>query len=188
MQKIIVIEPIVTDRLILKALVKEDASAILHILSDRETAWWSDDFKMRSLDEAIDFIDWGNEAIDVIHYGLFRKESEKAIGYIQIKLPKCSGIKDARELGYALSKNFRKQGYMSEAVNAICDHLFRDESINRITLEILNNNLPSLGVARKCRFSYVDEPSEKKHKRFLDDQPVDLYVRRRPDTDMSLAA
>ncbi|MDY4563251.1 MAG: GNAT family N-acetyltransferase [Candidatus Cryptobacteroides sp.] len=111
MQQIIVIEPIVTDRLILKALVKEDASAILHILSDRETAWWSDDFKMRSLDEAIDFIDWGNEAIDVIHYGLFRKESEKAIGYIQIKLPKCSGIKDARKLGYALSKNFRKQGY-----------------------------------------------------------------------------
>lgn len=126
MQQIIVIEPIVTDRLILKALVKEDASAILHILSDRETAWWSDDFKMRSLDEAIDFIDWGNEAIDVIHYGLFRKESEKAIGYIQIKLPKCSGIKD--------------------------------------------------------------EPIEKKHKRFLDDQPVDLYVRRRPDTDMSLDA
>ena len=31
MQQIIVIEPIVTDRLILKALVKEDASAILHI-------------------------------------------------------------------------------------------------------------------------------------------------------------
>lgn len=108
MQQIIVIEPIVTDRLILKALVKEDASAILHILSDRETAWWSDYFKMRSLDEAIDFIDWGNEATDVIHYGLFRKESEKAI--------------------------------------------------------------------------------EKKHKRFLDDQPEDLYVRRRPDADMSFAA
>lgn len=47
--------------------------------------------------------------------------------------------------------------------------MLRDESINRITLEILNNNLPSLGVARKCRFSYVDEPIEKKHKRFLDD-------------------
>lgn len=166
MQQIIVIEPIVTDRLILKALVKEDASAILHILSDRETAWWSDDFKMRSLDEAIDFIDWGNEAIDVIHYGLFRKESEKAIGYIQIKLPECSGIKDARELGYALSKNFRKQGYMSEAVNAICDHLFRDESINRITLEILNNNLPSLGVARKCRFRMWMNQSRKNIKDF----------------------
>lgn len=158
MQQNIVITPIVTDRLILKALAKEDARAILHILSDRETAWWSDDFRMRSRDEAIDFIAWGNEAIDVIHYGLFRKELEKAIGYIQIKLPKCTGIKDARELGYALSKDYRRQGYMSEAVNAICDHWFRDASINRITLEILNNNQPSLGVASKCGFSYVDVP------------------------------
>lgn len=34
MQQNIVIKPIVTDRLILKALTKEDASAILHTLSD----------------------------------------------------------------------------------------------------------------------------------------------------------
>ena len=62
MQQIIVIEPIVTDRLILKALVKEDASAILHILSDRETVWWADDFKMRSLDEAIDLLkEWESQ-------------------------------------------------------------------------------------------------------------------------------
>lgn len=173
MQQNIEIKPIITDRLILKALTKEDASAILHILSDRETAWWSDDFRMRSLNESSDFIDWGNEATDVIHYGLFRKESEKAIGYIQVKLPECTGIRDARELGYALSKDYRRHGYMSEAVNAICDHLFRDASINRIILEILKNNLPSLGVARKCRFSYVDE------------QPEDLYVRHRPIADMS---
>ena len=182
------IKPIITDRLILKALAKEDAGAILHILSDRETAWWSDDFSMKSLDEAVDFIDWGNEAIDVIHYGLFRKESEKAIGYIQIKLPGCNVNPDARELGYALSKDFRRQGYMSEAVNAVCDYLFQDDSIKRITLEILNSNLPSLGVARKCLFSYVDEPIEKKQKRFLDDQPQDLYIRSRPDTVMSYAA
>lgn len=39
MQQNIVITPIVTDRLVLKALAKEDARAILHILSDRETAW-----------------------------------------------------------------------------------------------------------------------------------------------------
>ena len=166
MQQNIVITPIVTDRLILKALAKEDARAILHILSDRETAWWSDDFRMRSRDEAIDFIAWGNEAIDVIHYGLFRKELEKAITDKTV-LVSVMGVNNeigviqnlnARELGYALSKDYRRQGYMSEAVNAICDHLFRDASINRITLEILNNNQPSLGVASKCGFSYVDVP------------------------------
>ena len=183
-----IFKQIITNRLILKALAKEDARAILHILSDRETAWWSDDFRMKSLDEAVDFIDWSNEASDVIHYGIFRKESETAIGYIQIKLPECTGIRNARELGYALSKELRRQGYMSEAINAICDYLFQDESVKRITLEILNNNLASLGVARNCRFSYVDEPLEKKQKRFLDDQPLDMYVRLRPSADISSAA
>ena len=86
------IEQIITNRLVLKALAKEDARAILHIFSDRETAWWSDGFRMKNLDEAVDFIDWGNEASYVIHYGIFRKESETAIGYIQIKLPECTGI------------------------------------------------------------------------------------------------
>ena len=68
---------------------------------------------------------------------------------------------------------------MSEAVNAVCNHLFKNGYIKRITLEILPDNLPSLGVARKCGFSFVEEPEEKKHLRFLNDKPLDLYVRER---------
>ena len=67
---------------------------------------------------------------------------------------------------------------MSEAVNAVCNHLFQNEYIKRITLEILPDNLPLLGVARKCGFSFVEEPEEKKHLRFLDDKPLDsTYAR-----------
>ena len=33
-----------------------------------------------------------------------------------------------------------------------------------------------LGVARKCGFSLVVEPEEKKHRRFLDDKSLNLYV------------
>lgn len=188
MQQNIATKPIITDRLILKAMGRKDAKALLNTLGDEDTAWWSDELVYVNQYAVIDFIDWGNEATEVFHYGIFRKESDSVIGYVQIKLPECTGVLDARELGYALSKRYRRRGYMSEAVNAVCDHLFRDASINRITLEILNNNMPSLVVACKCGFSYVEEPVEKKHKRFLDGQPLDLYVRHRPDTDMSFAA
>ena len=112
-------------------------------------------------------------------YGVFRKESDDVIGYVQIKLAPITGKIDVRELGYAMSKEYRRRGYMSEAVNAVCNHLFQNEHIKRITLEILPDNLPSLGVARKCGFSFVEEPEEKKHLRFLDDKPLDLYVRER---------
>ena len=172
------IEQIETERLILKALKEKDARALLSAVGDSETAWWSDDY-IYDLDETIEFIEFNNLGIDTLLYGVFRKESDDVIGYVQIKLSPITGKIDVRELGYAMSKEYRRRGYMSEAVNAVCNHLFQNEYIKRITLEILPDNLPSLGVARKCGFSFVEEPEEKKHLRFLDDKPLDLYVRER---------
>ena len=172
------IEQIETERLILKTLREKDARALLSTVGDSETAWWSDDY-IYDLDETIEFIEFNNQGIDTLLYGVFRKESDDVIGYVQIKLAPITGKIDVRELGYAMSKEYRRQGYMSEAVNAVCNHLFQNEYIKRITLEILPDNLPSLGVARKCGFSFVEEPEEKKHLRFLDDKPLDLYVRER---------
>lgn len=172
------IEQIETERLILKTLREKDARALLSTVGDSETAWWSDDY-IYDLDETIEFIEFNNQGIDTLLYGVFRKESDDVIGYVQIKLSPITGKIDVRELGYAMSKEYRRRGYMSEAVNAVCNHLFQNEHIKRITLEILPDNLPSLGVARKCGFSFVEEPEEKKHLRFLDDKPLDLYVRER---------
>ena len=172
------IEQIETERLILKTLREKDARALLSTVGDSETAWWSDDY-IYDLDETIEFIEFNNQGIDTLLYGVFRKESDDVIGYVQIKLAPITGKIDVRELGYAMSKEYRRRVYMSEAVNAVCNHLFQNEYIKRITLEILPDNLPSLGVARKCGFSFVEEPEEKKHLRFLDDKPLDLYVRER---------
>lgn len=172
------IEQIETERLILKAMKEKDARALLSTVGDSETAWWSDDY-IYDLDETIEFIEFNKQGIDTLLYGVFRKESDDVIGYVQIKLSPITGKIDVRELGYAMSKEYRRRGYMSEAVNAVCNHLFQNEYIKRITLEVLPDNLPSLGVARKCGFSFVEEPEEKKHLRFLDDKPLDLYVRER---------
>ena len=172
------IEQIETERLILKTLREKDARALLSTVGDSETAWWSDDY-IYDLDETIEFIEFNNQGIDTLLYGVFRKESDDVIGYVQIKLAPITGKIDVRELGYAMSKEYRRRGYMSEAVNAVYNHLFQNEHIKRSTLEILPDNLPPLGVARKCGFSFVEEPEEKKHLRFLDDKPLDLYVHER---------
>lgn len=172
------IEQIETERLILKAMKENDASALLSTVGDSETAWWSNDY-IYDLDETIEFIEFNNQGIDTLLYGVFRKESDDVIGYVQIKLSPITGKIDVLELGYAMSKEYRRRGYMSEAVNAVCNHLFPNGYIKRITLEILPDNLPSLGVARKCGFSFEEEPEEKKHLRFLDDKPLDFYVRER---------
>lgn len=183
-----IMKQIETERLILKAMEEKDAKSILKIKGDKETAWWSDDFRCYDLDDAVDFIAWGNEEIGILQYGIFLKESDDVIGYLQVKLPKATGIRNERELGYVLSKEYRRRRYMSEAVNAICDHLFLDETIWRVTLEILPDNLPSLGVARKCGFSFVEEPEEQKHRRFLDEKALDLYVRYRTSVATAFVA
>lgn len=170
------IETLVTERLVLRAMEEKDAKALLNTIGDRETAWWSDDFPCHDLDEAIEYINWGNEGVDILLYGIFKKGVDDVIGNIQIKLLAANGMQDGRELGYAISKNYRRQGYMTEAVKAICNHLFLNGTIKRVTLEILPENLPSLGVACKCGFSRVEEPEEKKHRRFLDDKLYDLYI------------
>ena len=183
-----IMEQIETERLILKAMEEKDAESILKIKGDKETAWWSDDFRCYDLDDAVDFIVWGNEEIGILQYGIFLKDSDDVIGYVQVKIPKATGIRNERELGYVLSKEYRRRGYMSEAVNAICNHLFLDKTIWRITLEILPDNLPSLGVARKCGFSFVEELEEQKHRRFLDDKSLDLYVRYRTSVATAFVA
>lgn len=183
-----IMEQIKTERLILKAMEEKDAKSILKIKSDIETAWWSDDFQCCDLDDAIDFIAWGNEGAEILQYGIFRKESDDLIDYVQVKLPLTTGVRNERELGYVLSKEYRRRGYMSEAVNAICNHLFQNETIRRVTLEILPDNLPSIGVARKCGFYFIEEPEEKRHHRFLDDKSLDLYVRYRTSSATALTA
>lgn len=131
------IEQIETERLILKAMKENDARALLSTVGDSETAWWSDDY-IYDLDETIEFIEFNNQGIDTLLYGVFRKESDDVIGYVQIKLSPITGKIDVRELGYAMSKEYRRRGYMSEAVNAVCNHLFQNEYIKRITLVLCN--------------------------------------------------
>ena len=93
------------------------ARALLSTVGDSETAWWSDNY-IYDLEETIEFIEFNNQGIGTLLYGVFRKESDDVIGYVQIKLSPITGKIDVRELGYAMSKEYRRRGYMSEAVKA----------------------------------------------------------------------
>lgn len=176
-----------TERLVLKAIECHDAMELFDILHDAQTAWWADLPIYSTLHDVLDFIDWGNWSGDIIQYGLFERESDTLIGFLQVKLPQCTGRSDAMELGYVLSKDHRGQGYMPEAVNAVCEDIFRDGAIRRITLEILPDNGPSRSVARKCGFSLVGQSEEERELRFLDDRPLDLFVRENPAVSSAAA-
>jgi [ribosomal protein S5]-alanine N-acetyltransferase len=59
------------------------------------------------------------------------------------------------EIGYGVEATHRRQGYVSEAVTAICEWAARDPGVDRILASVDPDNAPSLGVVEKLRFRHT---------------------------------
>lgn len=78
------------------------------------------------------------------------KKSGENIGIIGSKgLPGEDGMV---ELGYAMAREFRRNGYMAEALLAFLDWLYECPFCTGARLRILPSNFPSLKTARSCGF------------------------------------
>lgn len=59
------------------------------------------------------------------------------------------------EIGYELfDKSFAGKGYMSEALLLFCAYMFAVWPINRLQVNIMSQNIPSIRVVEKCGFTY----------------------------------
>lgn len=93
------------------------------------------------------------EAHPWLNYWLIQeKESGRGIGLIGSKhLPDEEGYV---ELGYAVAKEYRNRGYMTEALNGFLDWLYGWDFCSGAILSIRKSNFPSARVAEKCGFIY----------------------------------
>ena len=174
---------LVTNRLILKTLNENDPydfSGIVNLFENPDTVWWADLLKpIRLVEQAQDFIHWHNHNKEgVFLYGIYAKGEPWLLGTVQVTLFHSLNITVA-ELGYALSYESRGNGFMTEAVHAICDMLFQEPGMVEIRCHILSNNYSSLRVATYCGFEYVDEPWYEKMLRNRNDYYLDEYVLKR---------
>ena len=172
-----------TNRLTLKHLNENDPNdcqGIVNLFGKRDTVWWADLLEpVQLVEEAQDFIHWHNHNKEGVSlYGIYAKGEPWLLGTIQVTLFHSLNIMVA-ELGYALSYESRRNGFMTEAVNAICDMLFEEPGMVEIRCHILPNNYSSLRVATYCGFEYVDEKWYEKMPRNRDDYYLDEYVLKR---------
>ncbi len=56
------------------------------------------------------------------------------------------------EIGYGLGKAFEKQGYMTEAVDALCRWAFCQTGVSRITAETDQDGYASQRILQRCGF------------------------------------
>lgn len=64
------------------------------------------------------------------------------------------------EIGYGLGKEFEKNGYMTEAITALCDWTLEDKNVSRITAVTDIYNYASQRILKKCSFKISDSRAE----------------------------
>lgn len=94
-----------------------------------------------------------NEADYLYHsfWLMVRKADRIVVGSVDFKgLPDAYG---AVELGYGLGKEFEHNGYMTEAVKAMCKWAMQQEKISNVIAETEIDNTPSQRILERCSFS-----------------------------------
>lgn len=81
-------------------------------------------------------------------YGVWSKD--KLIGQIAVQNVKWD-LREA-DAGYYIDAEMRQQGYATEAMTLVLNHLMRDLNFNRLTIRTLPENNESLRLAKKLGF------------------------------------
>lgn len=88
-----------------------------------------------------------------LRLGIVLKDSGEFIGWC------CTGIKDElpapnREIMFAISKDYRGQGYTTQAAQGLINFLFMYTDVEELSAIALLGNTPSNRVIQKSGFSY----------------------------------
>ncbi|MCI2058777.1 MAG: GNAT family N-acetyltransferase [Oscillibacter sp.] len=81
---------------------------------------------------------------------LIRKEDRTVVGSADFK--DIPGKNGETEIGYGLGKMFEHNGYMTEAVAAMCRWAAGQEGVRAVIAETMTDNLASQQVLKRCGF------------------------------------
>ena len=144
-----------TRRLLLRQMDEHDMAEVLNLFSSQDVTRFMDIPPVRSLNEAKEIIDWGNQQFEKFRgfrLGIIHKESCMLIGtcgineWVQIRANRA-------EIGYDLLKSFWGKGYMQEALNALLDYAFDELQIHRIEAMVDPLNTRSQRLLEKTGFT-----------------------------------
>lgn len=136
-------------------MLESDATDVIEILGDQETAKLGGIKPIVNMDEAVEYAT--RNVPDCQMLAIVRNQiTPEVVGIIEVYPkyhlfgPFC--IMDSYCLGYYTKKSERGNGYMTEAVSALKSYLF-DEGISELTVGVFPRNEASRKVALKCGLS-----------------------------------
>ncbi len=140
-----------SDRLIIRPFNINDQYDIFEMVSDKDTCYDDGGYEpFESMNEEYDEL-MKRFLFDKGRYILELKENHKVIGLLHIMDVKNRAVM-AYEIGYIINKDYRRNGYASEAVNAIINDYFLNSGVKLITAVVFSFNKKSMCMLEKLGF------------------------------------
>ncbi|SCY83009.1 Protein N-acetyltransferase, RimJ/RimL family [Paenibacillus polysaccharolyticus] len=152
---------IVANSVMLRPFTLQDQAALATLTHQPEITDLLPDWKMteEQLSEFLQFVVGSYEQFDPqdvrIMLAVIHQESQRLIGWCGV-FPNDMLDPSDRELAYAISRDHRNKGYITEAVRALTAYLFEHTSLNRIVGIVKTYNPASRKVLEHTGFQYVN--------------------------------
>lgn len=142
-----------TSRLALRTLTAEDVDDFFAVYSNVEVMrYWSTPPlpNKEAAGELINEIQEGFKNRQLLKWGIALRENDKVIGSVTLFHPDFTHRRV--ELGYALAREFWRQGYMKEALEAILNYAFGQLNFHRIEADVDPRNAASIHTLERLGF------------------------------------
>ncbi|MBY0202637.1 GNAT family N-acetyltransferase [Paenibacillus cucumis (ex Kampfer et al. 2016)] len=152
---------IVANSVMLRPFTLQDQAALATLTHQPEITDLLPDWKMteEQLSEFLQFVVGSYEQFDPqdvrIMLAVIHQESQQLIGWCGV-FPNDMLDPSDREVAYAISRDHRNKGYITEAVRALTAYLFEHTSLNRIVGIVKTYNPSSRKVLEHTGFQYVN--------------------------------
>lgn len=140
-----------TERLIIRRFCMNDASACFPFMSDEQGMYLDGCKPFHTMDEEY----W--ERMKLFEeregqYVIVLRSINEVIGTINV-FDDDSRAVSSKEIGYAISPKYQRNGYAYEAISAIVNLLQKDLLFDMVVAGVLPENIPSIKLLEKLGFS-----------------------------------
>ena len=151
---------LISERLILRKLSKNDSAEILRLRSDPEVNKFLDRKPSKTVQDALNFINSiiENESGELFYWAIIKTGEDKLIGTICLfdfldDVKKC-------EIGYELLTEYHGQGIMIEAAKKVIEYATKTLELKTIEALTHKENQSSTKLLRKLNFKKLDDVVE----------------------------
>lgn len=128
-----------------------DSSA--EFLQPWEPVWAGDHLTRKSFTNRVYWAQRSTAQGHAVPLFLIRRSDDALLGAITLDNIR-RGPAQAGTLGYWIGQGHTRQGYMLEAITAVCHYAFRELDLSRLEAACLEENTPSRGVLEKAGFKF----------------------------------